>query len=167
MATRRTLEFLDGESARYAIIHHSPAFSAQEIAASAHVPGRSLAKTVVVKIDGRLALAVVPANRDVSMNLLRSVTGAQSVVLAEPAEFANRFEGCQLGTEPPLGNLFGVETFVDRELTQEDLITFNAGSRTDVVTMSFSDYRRIARPMVANIAMPQLPGLNLLQSAQL
>jgi Ala-tRNA(Pro) deacylase len=154
MATRRIREFLDGNHVKYVLISHSTAYTAQEVAESAHVPGRELAKSVIVRLDGRLAIAVVPATRDVEMALLRAETGAIYVGLAEEREFADRFEGCQLGAMPPFGNLFGMETVADRRLEEEDLIAFNAGSHTDVIAMRFVDWRRLVRPKVADISVP-------------
>ena len=154
MATRRIREFLDGNRAKYVLISHSTAYTAQEVAESAHVPGREMAKTVVVRLDGRLGLAVVPATRDVDMGLLRLTTGALYVGLAEEGEFEGRFEGCQLGAMPPFGNLFGMETVADERLAEEDLIAFNAGSHQDVIAMRFADWRRLVRPKVADISMP-------------
>lgn len=153
MATRRTLEFLDGNKIKYALIRHSPAYTAQEVAASAHVPGRDLAKTVVVTIGGRLALAVVSANRLIDMNELRRAAGAQFVGLAEEADFVDRFEGCQLGAMPPFGNLFGMETYVDDALADEEMIAFNAGTHADVIVMRFEDFRRLVHPKMMRIAM--------------
>jgi len=152
MATRRTKEFLDGNHAKYVIITHSPAYTAQEVAASTHIPGRRLAKTVVVKIDGKLAIAVVPAHREVDMSALRAAAGAHYAELADKSEFAERFEGCQLGTMPPFGNLFGLDTYVDRALAHEEAIAFNAGSHTDVIVMNFNDFRRLAHPRLADIS---------------
>ena len=151
MATRRTREFLDGNNVRYVMIHHSPAYTAPEVAASVHVPGRQLAKTVIVWIDGRIAMAVVPATRDVDFDLLRLAAGARDCRLAEEAEFADRFEGCQLGAVPPFGNLFGMETHVARALTDQPYVAFNAGTHTDVIVMEFEDYRRLVRPKLAEI----------------
>jgi len=167
MATRRTLEFLDGQKIKYAVIRHSPAHSAQEVAASAHIPGRSMAKTVVVQIDGRLALAVVRADKEVDMGLLRAVAGANFVMLANPSEFVDRFEGCKLGTEPPLGNLFGMDTFVDSDLSENEFVAFNAGSLTDVVVLKFSDYRRLAHPILAHISAGAGKQLKDLHTAQI
>ena len=152
VATRRIKEFLDGNKAKYVIVTHSPAFTAQEVAEAAHIPGRHLAKTIVVKIDGKLAMAVVPAHREVDMSALRAAAGAHYAELADKAEFAERFEGCQLGAMPPFGNVFGMETYVDRELTHEDYIAFNAGSHTDVIAMRFADYRRLAHPRLVAIS---------------
>lgn len=157
MATRRTKEFLDGNRVKYVMIAHSPAYSAQEVAASAHVPGKDLAKTVIVKIDGQLAMAVVPADRQVEMSLLREAAGAQYAELADEADFATRFEGCQLGAMPPFGNLFGMETFVDKGLAKEEFIAFNAGSHTDVIAMQFNDFRRLAHPKLAPVSMAVVP----------
>lgn len=152
MAIRRIREFLDGNKAMYAVISHSPAYTAQEVAASAHVPGRDMAKVVVVNLDGKLALAVVAANREVNMTRLRHAAGAQFAMLADESEFANRFEGCQLGAMPPFGNVFGMETYFDAGLGREEYIAFNAGTHTDLIAMKFADYRRLANPRIADIA---------------
>jgi Ala-tRNA(Pro) deacylase len=122
------------------------------VAASVHIPGRDLAKVIVVLIDGKLALAVVPASRQVDMDLLRAAADGQFAELAEERDFVNRFEGCQLGAMPPFGNLFGMETYVEKEMAKEEYIAFNAGSHTDVIALRFSDYRRVAHPKLANIA---------------
>lgn len=152
MSARRTIEFLDGNKVNYVTFPHAAANSAQEVAASTHVPGRHMAKTVVVRLDDKLALAVVPANRMLDLARLREESGADDVRLAEEAEFIDRFEGCQLGAMPPFGNLFGIETYVDRALARDDCIVFNAGSHTEAIGMTFSDYRHLARPKIAQIA---------------
>ena len=151
MATRRIQEFLDGNKVKYAVISHSPAYTAAEVAASAHIPGKDLAKTVIVDIDGTLAMAVVPASREVDMAALRAAAGASRVGLAEEADFAHRFEGCKLGAMPPFGNVFGMDTYVDRDLAKEEWIAFNAGTHTDLIALKFSDYRRVAHPKLARI----------------
>src|SRR6185369_8340248 len=103
MAINRITEFLDGSRARYVLLIHSPAFSAQEVAQSVHLPGRFIAKTVIVKIDGRMAMAVVPATMSVGLDAMKDELGALNVELAEESDFATRFRGCQLGTAPPFG----------------------------------------------------------------
>ena len=152
MATRRTKEFLDGNKVKYVHLLHSPAHTAQEVAASTHIPGRDLAKCVVVKLDDKLALAVVSANSNVDMTRLRAAAGAPIASVAEKSDFADRFEGCQLGTMPPFGNLFGMETYVDNELAKQGFIVFNAGSHTDLIAMDFGDFRRLVHPRMVNIA---------------
>lgn len=152
MAVRRTKEFLDGNKVKYVLIAHSEAYTAQEVAASAHVPGKQLAKTVIVRLDDKLALAVVPATRSVNLRLLRAASGATFVDVAELADFADRFEGCQVGAMPPFGNLFGLETYVERDLAKQEDIAFNAGTHTDVIVMPFVDYRRLVHPKLEHIA---------------
>jgi len=85
--------------------------------------------------------------------LLRREAGTNDIVLAEEAEFVNRFRGCQLGTAPPFGNLFGLETFADRELARQEHIVFNAGTHRDAILMSFADYRRLAHPHLVRVAV--------------
>ena len=153
MATRRIKEFLDGNKVKYTMVSHSPAYSAQEVAASVHIPGRQLAKTVIVKLDGRLAMAVVPATQEVDMIHLRSAAGATFAEVADTSEFVDRFEGCQLGTMPPFGNLFGMETYLEQDMAKQEFIAFNAGTHTEAIVIPFADYRRLAHPMLAHIAM--------------
>lgn len=139
MIAARLQEHLDRSHVRYVTVPHSPAYTAQEVAASAHVSGHGLAKAVMVKLDGRLAMAVLPAARDVDLDDLRRATGAADVRLAAEAEFAPLFPGCEVGAVPPFGNLYGVDVFADETLADEEDITFNAGSHTDPVRMSYAD----------------------------
>ena len=139
--------FLDRNRIKYVVISHSPAHTAQEIAASAHIPGRAMAKTVIVKLDGRLAMAVLPASEMVDLELLADAAFAQRAELADEAEFAGRFPDCQLGAMPPFGNLFGMETFVSPHLAEDEQICFNAGTHEELIRMPYSDYARLAAPV--------------------
>lgn len=158
MATTRIREFLDGSGAQYVIITHSPAFSAQQAAASTHIPGRFMAKTVLVKLDGKLAMAVVAAPKDVNLEALRLQSGAQEAMLAEEADFFDRFRGCQLGTVPPFGNLFGVQTYFDRDLLRRHQIAFAAGTHTHVIAMKTADYVQLVKPTLVRISVAPITG---------
>jgi Ala-tRNA(Pro) deacylase len=152
MPARKLKEFLNGNHVKYLSISHSPAFTAQEIAASAHVPGQELAKTVMVKIDGRMALAVLPASHRVDFEHLQAAAGAGQVVLADEREFKDAFPGCELGAMPPFGNLYGMPTFVADVLADDEEIVFNAGSHTELVRMKYRDFERLVRPKVLHFA---------------
>jgi Ala-tRNA(Pro) deacylase len=136
---------------KYVVISHSPAYTAQEVAESAHVSGSEFAKTVMVNIDGHLAMAVVPATRDIDLDRLRAAAGASVVTLAAEDEFGPVFPGCELGAMPPFGNLYGLNVYVDRALVADDEMAFNAGSHTDVIRMPFADFQRLVKPHVAVI----------------
>jgi Ala-tRNA(Pro) deacylase len=153
MPISKLKEFLDSERIQYVVISHSPAFTAQQIAASAHVKGRELAKTVMVKIDGELAMAVLPASQKVNLDRLRETAGADQVELASEREFRDRFPDCDLGAMPPFGNLYGLEVYVADGLTEDDEIAFNAGSFTELVRMSYGDFERLVQPTVLRFAV--------------
>jgi len=153
MPISKLKEFLDSEHIQYVVISHSPAFTAQQIAASAHVKGRELAKTVMVKIDGELAMAVLPASQKVNLDRLRETAGADQVELASEREFRDRFPDCDLGAMPPFGNLYGLEVYVADGLTEDDEIAFNAGSFTELVRMSYGDFERLVQPTVLRFAV--------------
>lgn len=148
MVVQKLKEFLDAQKVKYVVVSHSPAYTAQDVAAVAHIPGKEMAKTVMVKIDGEMGLVVLPASMKVDFGRLLDATGAQEVELAKEKEFKHLFPGCAVGAEPPFGNLFGLRTFVAEELTEDDFIAFNAGSLTDVIKMSYADYERLVQPRV-------------------
>lgn len=146
MLIRQIREFLDGHGIPYVTITHSPAFTAQEVAASAHVAGKELAKTVVVKLDDQMAMAVVPAFEKVDLVHLRDAARAAHVELAGEWEFKERFPDCELGAMPPFGNLYGMDVFIADSLTEGESIAFNAGSHTELVRMSCRDFERLVHP---------------------
>lgn len=148
MIGKRVRAFLDLNEIKYVTVQHSAAYTAQEIAASAHIPGRELAKTVVVKIDDQLAMVVVPASSRVSPPALERVTGSSKVRVAQEHEFANRFPDCELGAMPPFGNMYDMEVFVDPDLSKHEMIAFNAGTHTDLIVMRYADFERVVKPKV-------------------
>jgi Ala-tRNA(Pro) deacylase len=148
MVLQKLRDFLDQNQVKYVTISHSPAFTAQEIAAAAHVPGKEIAKTVMVKTDGEIMMVVLPGSMRVDLNRLLDATGAQEVELAYESEFRNLFPDCELGSMPPFGNLFGLRTFVAEELTEDEEIAFNAGSITELIRLGYSDFERLVQPRV-------------------
>jgi Ala-tRNA(Pro) deacylase len=146
MPEARLKEFLDKEHVKYVSIDHSPAFTAQEIAAAAHIPGKELAKTVIVKVDGKLAMFVLPASEQVRLANLRETLGAQKVELADEDEFKKAFPDCETGAMPPFGNLYGMDVFVSQALREDDEIAFNAGSHSELIRLTYADYERLVHP---------------------
>jgi Ala-tRNA(Pro) deacylase len=144
--------FLDENKVEYVTIRHSPAYTAQKIAAAAHIPGREVAKTVMVNMDGKMAMAVVRATDQVDLDLLRGAAKAKSVTLASEDDFKDAFQGVELGAMPPFGNLYGMKVFVDEALTRDAQIAFNAGSHTELLQLDYADFQRLAKPNVANFS---------------
>jgi Ala-tRNA(Pro) deacylase len=153
MPTERLKKLLDESGVAYQTMEHATAYTAQGVAASLHVSGREVAKSTVVKLDGRFGLAVLPGPLRVDLEALRRVTGAQSATLASELEFRELFPGCEVGAMPPFGNLYGLPTWVDEELRNDPSIVFNAGTHHEAIRMSFADFERLATPTVAAIAL--------------
>lgn len=152
MAVAKLKEFLDREGVKYTGIPHVPAYTMQQVAASAHIPARQLAKTVIVKFDGEMAMAVLPASQKVIMQDLRDMTGSENVKFATEAEFEKHFPDCEIGAMPPFGNLYGMEVFVAESLAGNDEIAFTAGSHSEVIRMSYEDFDRLVQPKVLNFS---------------
>lgn len=152
MPCRKLKEYLDSRKVKYVTVSHSVAYTAQEIASLAHIPGKELAKTVIVRIEGDFAMAVVPASLHVDLAALQAAAGASSIVLASEWEFRDRFPDCEPGAMPPFGNLYGMDVFVDETLSWDRDIAFNAGTHRELLKLSYEDFARLTRPKVASIA---------------
>ena len=150
---KRLREYLDSCGVKYVVISHSQAFTAQEIAASMHVPGREMAKTVVVRTPQGIALCVVRAMDKVDVDLVAESLGAPSARLATEQEFRDHFPDCEMGAMPPFGNLYKVPTLVDELLAKDKEIVFNAGSHVEAVRLAYSDFVRLAKPRVAHLTL--------------
>lgn len=151
MPVKALKEFLDTNRVKYVTIVHSPAMTAQEIAASAHIPGKDLAKTVMVKVDGRMAMVVLPASRRVDFDLLKQAASAKEAQLASEQEFRDKFPGCEVGAMPPFGNLYGMEVYVDQALSANKEIAFNAGSHTELIRLVYGDFERLVKPKIVKL----------------
>ncbi len=156
MPVQRLKRFLDDHHVKYVTVSHSRAYTAQEIAAAAHIKGRELAKTVMVKIDGEMAMVVLPASLKVDFYLLMDAFDAERVELAIEEEFKDRFPHCEVGAMPPFGNLYGMNVFVAEELAEDREIAFNAGSHTELVKLAYHDFARLVQPRLLDLsAVPQ------------
>jgi Ala-tRNA(Pro) deacylase len=152
MPVKKLKEFLDGQGVKYVSITHSPAYTAQEIAATAHVCGKELAKTVMVTLDGAMAMVVLPASRKIGFDQLREASGAENVQLATERAFGDMFPGCEVGAMPPFGNLYGLDVYASKLLANDEEIVFNAGTHTELVRLAYADFVRLVKPKVVSIA---------------
>lgn len=148
MPVKKLKSFLDDSGVKYVCLIHSKAYTAPEVAASAHIPGRAMAKVVIVELDGEMAMVVLPSNRKVVLQDLREVTGSDQVRFASEETFKNRFPDCEIGAMPPFGNLYGMEVFVAESLVSNSDIAFNAGSHEEVIKLAYRDFERLVQPKV-------------------
>ena len=153
MPAQKLKDFLDRHNINYVTTSHSLAYTAQEIAASAHIAGKELAKTVIVKIDDKMAMAVLPASHQVNFDLLKNAVGASKVELAHEQEFRDMFPESEVGAMPPFGNLYGMEVFVDESLSRDEEIAFNDGSHTELMKLAYRDFERLVEPKAAKFAV--------------
>jgi Ala-tRNA(Pro) deacylase len=153
MPIQKLKEFLDMNKTKYVQIRHSTAYTAQETAASAHIPGKELAKTVVLRIDGKMAIAVLPASHKLDIPLLKKTVGARDVEIAHEDDFRDMFPGCDTGAMPPFGNLYGMDVLVDSLLAENAEIAFNACSHSELIKLKYADYVKLVKPKVASFSV--------------
>jgi Ala-tRNA(Pro) deacylase len=152
MPLKKRKELLDDNGIKYVTFQHSPAYTAQEIAQSAHISGKNLAKIVMLKVDDRMAMAVVPASHQVNLESLKDAANAHKVELASEQEFKGMFPECEAGAMPPFGNLYGMKVFVSVALAEDEAIAFNAGTHTELVGLAYRDFERLVKPRVGNFS---------------
>ena len=148
MPINKLKEYLDSHNVEYITVSHSKAYTAQTIAASAHIPGKELAKSVIVKIDGNMAMAVLPASYHVDFDLLKIASGAKKVEISNENEFRDKFPECELGAMPPFGNLYGMDVYVAKSLAEDEEIAFNACSHIELIKMKYKDFDSLVKPKI-------------------
>jgi len=146
---RKLKEHLDANGVAYEVRTHSPAFTAQEIAAAQHVPGREMAKVVILRSGDQFLMAVLPAPYLVDVAQLAEASGKPDLQLASESEFVGLFPQCERGAMPPFGNLYGLPVWADATLTRDREIWFNAGTHDQTVHMAYADFARLVQPTVA------------------
>ena len=152
MILRTLREFLDSHKIRYVVMSHSVAYTAQETAQAAHIHGREFAKTTIVKLDGKMAMAVLPATEKVDVKLLAAATRSKRAEFASEAEFQGRFPECEIGAMPPFGNLYGMDVYMEESMTEDKKIAFNAGSHTELIQMALEDFFTLVNPKVVRLS---------------
>lgn len=149
----RVKAYLDQQNVPYEHHVHRPAYTAQEVAAEEHVPGKMVAKTVVIKADGRFAMAVLPASTKLDVAALKEALGVRELRLATEFEFKELFPDSDVGAMPPFGNLYGMPVYVESSLTLDPEIVFNAGTHQDTIRMKYADFARLVQPQVYSFGL--------------
>ena len=146
MPAKRLQEFLDSHNVKYVTISHSMAFTAIDIAKSAHVPTKEMAKIVVIKLAGGYGMVVLPASYRVDLEILKEAFKTEDVELAGENEFSRLFPDCEVGAMPPFDNLYDMDVYLAEPLTENEDIAFNAGSHSEILKMAYSDFERLVKP---------------------
>lgn len=144
----RVIDFLNKSAVSYQVSEHPPTFTAQQMAAIEHEPGQYVAKPVIIKADGEYMMCVLSACYKIDLGKLKGQLGADSVELAEEMQIGRIFDDCELGAEPPFGNLYDMPTLMDKALENDDHVTFQAGTHEQAISMSMDEYRELVKPRV-------------------
>ncbi len=156
MTVQKLNKYLDENGIKYVSVRHSNAFTAQEVAATAHVSGKEFAKTVIINREGNHIMCVLPASYKVNFEQLKENLGSDDITLATEAEFKYIFPDCEVGAMPPFGNLYDMDVYVAEILAQNDEIAFNAGSHTEIIKMNYKDFQRLVNPQVLIFSMKEV-----------
>ncbi len=155
MCKQRLQNLFDEQQVRYETLTHEPTYTAYRLAARAHAPAQEVAKIVIVAINGRLAMVVLPASEMLDLDKLKTFCGAHDVRIASEDDYKIAFPDCELGAMPPFGNLYDMHVFVAETLRDDEQIIFNAGTHTELMRVSYCDYEKLVQPSVASISITE------------
>jgi Ala-tRNA(Pro) deacylase len=153
MPAKRITQYLKEEKVKYKTLKYKPAYTAQEIAASAHIPGNQLAKTVIVELDGVMAMAVLSASYQIDFKRLKKALGVKKTKLATEKTFEDFLPDCELGSTPPFGNLYEMKVIVDKALTAEEMIAFCSGKHKELIQLAYKDFEKLVKPEVVDFSL--------------
>jgi Ala-tRNA(Pro) deacylase len=148
-------EYLDNNAVKYEALQHPTAFTAQEVAASADIPGKEMAKSVIVRLGGRIAMAVLPASEIIDFERLKETAAVDEAELAFEEEYDDLFPECEHGAIPPFGNLYGMPVYVAKSLVDEPVVLFAAGSLKELVKITTADFRRLVSAKISSFSYKQ------------
>ncbi|MCO4291997.1 YbaK/EbsC family protein [Solitalea sp. MAHUQ-68] len=150
MHSKKLEDYLNDQNVQYAIIDHMATATAQRTAAAAHIPGNEMAKTVMLKVDDKMMMAVLPCHCRIDIGRLKEITGANNISLANEGEFRTYFPDCETGAMPPFGNLYGMDVLVDEQLSKDQKIAFNSGSHRELIQMPFKAFENLVHPRISH-----------------
>lgn len=148
MPIRPLSEFLEHRNVRYRCYNHRPTYTAEATAHALHLPDDVVAKTVLLRADGQLVLAVLPASEAIDLTRFATLTGTRKVALASEQDMASVAPLCDPGCLPPVGNLYGLPVYVDASLAADDVIAIDSGTHTESVCMTYADFETMVQPRV-------------------
>lgn len=146
-------KYLKDSGVKYKEMVHQEVYTAQEIAAAQHVPGKQLAKVVMAKANGEVVMLVLAATHRVDFDKAKSLLGKKTASLAKEEDFEKVFPDCEVGAMPPFGHLYQVPVYVDRTLTEDPEIVFQAGTHVHTIKMKYTDYEKLAKPKIGDFAV--------------
>lgn len=145
-------EFLTNQRVYFKRLHHPPVYTANRVAESLHVPGREMAKSVLIRTGHGYVLAVLPADRRIDLERLRADLGEEQLGLATEWEMERVFSDCERGAMPPFGSLYQVPTVVDESLSEDDEIVFEGRDHEEAIQMKYRDYAALEHPRMGHFA---------------
>ena len=149
---RRLKAYLDENEVKYEVLVHPETYRAPATAEALHVPGKEMAKVVMLKDGADDLMAVLPSTFKLDLHRLREVLSSQTIRLATEEEMAQVFPDCEVGMMPPFGNLYGLDVLVDGVLTEDEEIVFPAGTAREAIKMGYDDFEELVVPRIVEFS---------------
>jgi Ala-tRNA(Pro) deacylase len=141
----RVPDFLLEQHVPFETLLHPPAFTAQKRARFLRLPGREVAKAVLLHGPQGYVLAVLPATHRVATERV-ALALVGPVRLADDGEIAAVFRDCEWGVVPPFGTLYGLPVLLDAGIAPDTLMVFETTTHAEAVRLLCRDFERLERP---------------------
>lgn len=144
-------EFLERKGIPYEVVEHERTETAVAEARAAGVPAADVAKTIVLRDEEGLRLAVIPASERLDMHKLRQALASRGLRLVTEREMAKELDEFEVGAVPPFGSMFDALELVDERLLEHDRILCSGGDHEHAVLVDPRDVVRAGDARVADI----------------
>lgn len=151
MATQKLKDYLTRNKIPYLSISHPVAYATREISHLSNISERSLAKSVIIRVGEKPVMLVLPSNEVVNFEVLKKILRENEVTLMPEEAFSNLFPDCELGAMPPFGNLYDLDVYVEKDLTKNNEIAFNAGNHNEIIKMKYQDFEKLVNPKIVTM----------------
>lgn len=151
MAIAKPLEkYLKETKVKYSVIPHKTVFTVYDLAQTLKLKMDQVVKSLLVKVDQKYMLVVMPAHYRLDFAKLKRLLKAKKVDIAKEKDMQTKFK-VKPGAMTPFGPLHKVEVVADTSLGKLKEALFSAGSFTDSVRLKTKDYLKAVEPMLGDI----------------
>jgi Ala-tRNA(Pro) deacylase len=153
---KRIIQFLNKAKVKYEIIKHRTVYTAFDKAATLKIPQKMTGKTLLVKMDGKPAVVLLPANKNLDKQKFKKIAKVKEVDFIKEAWMKKNIKGIKVGAIPPFGSLWKFATFTDNGLMKNPKIVLNSGDYNFSIKLNPSHYKKLLPEAVrGNFSKPR------------
>lgn len=147
----RIISILQDQAIQYDLIEHEPVYTSQQAAAVRGMNITQGAKAMLCFADGHPMLLVLSGACTIDTKKFKKGFGIKDLRFATVEEVLE-VSSVEVGAVPPFGSCMEIQTYCDRSLSKNRLISFNPGMHTKSIIMAYEDFIQIEQPILGDFS---------------